>query len=462
MALALCALSMLVLIALDTRASVSGFFMPPIPLSTMPPSGGIDNFVWEHTAPWGHLLIDGQAGPDVGGSALSTGFAGLPQIKGFRLSHGLHTIEYRTELFPTLRCTLSVPAASTDTCPLDHADISFFVQSAPLTRILDLQATIDRIPPAQAQALTDATQAQFAAAAAALPTGRLEVGDHYLDVAGHVVQATTPLSVAPRFSLAPDASDLQPDATTPCVRLCSTNGVFDQYTPDGWALVAPVDLTWSYRASGGQLLLEEGPAGALEARSSIASPINALWTAGDWQVHIERPTATQTDPIICPTGRHFLTLLQSSPDDTVLDRSFQWPYSASTADLGCVYAGRATDDRGQPKGPIALVLYHFGALLAANAEAQRIFPHLLVSTAHERGLALLVASTSLPSRMAEKASTASAPPTGSPVLARLDRVVAQMAGAWRPDTSGCASPLAPSCCRGALSRRTSWPIRERE
>jgi hypothetical protein len=37
---------------------------------------------------------------------------------------------------------------------------------------------------------------------------------------------------------------------------------------------------------------------------------------------------------------------------------------------------------------VALVLYRYGALLAVNDAAHRVFPHLPMAYAHERALAL--------------------------------------------------------------------------
>ncbi len=109
--------------------------------------------------------IDGKAGPDVRGWALHAAVLHEPQGAAFHLTPGRHTLEYRAAPFPTLKCIVSVPASSADTCPLDQADSLPPMSDwsiKPKTRLLDLQATIDRLPATQAQALVAATQAQLA------------------------------------------------------------------------------------------------------------------------------------------------------------------------------------------------------------------------------------------------------------------------------------------------------------
>ena len=78
------------------------------------------------------------------------------------------------------------PPRASDTCPLDHSPmaIAYLDAQRAATRLLDLQATIDRLPSAQAHALAIAAQAALTALAASLPGGTLAVGDHYLDQHG--------------------------------------------------------------------------------------------------------------------------------------------------------------------------------------------------------------------------------------------------------------------------------------
>ncbi|HEX3271866.1 MAG TPA: hypothetical protein VHR15_14545, partial [Ktedonobacterales bacterium] len=167
------------LLPTSNREAFLRLVTPPFPTAT--PQPGNDAFLWEHTVPWGQLFIDGKPGPDVSGSAVRQS-DGLPEGAVFHLARGHHTIEYRAAPFPTLKCVLTVPVERGDTCPLERTgDFSFLTPTAPATRLLDLQATVDRLPKAQADALVAAAQAELTSLAASLPVGSLTPGDHYLD-----------------------------------------------------------------------------------------------------------------------------------------------------------------------------------------------------------------------------------------------------------------------------------------
>jgi len=382
----------LLLVPAGTRASILKALIPPSPAPTATPQAGDDTFLWEHSVPWGRLLIDGQPGPDVRGSAMYKNTQGFPLGAAFHLSRGHHTLEYRAAPFPTLRCVISVPPARADTCPLDlKSDITYFLLSAPQTRVLDLQATVDRLPAAHAQALIAATQAALTALASARPQGTIALGDHYLDGAGHLNQAITPLSLQPTFQV---ASSLEEYEGVACVTLCTRTGIFEVYTSAGWALLAPVYLTWRYTTPAGELALADGPAGALEARRSIAISLLARWSGASWQTPTPVYAAPQADPVICPTGEHYREVVQLTPSLSMVNQDFVWPYAASTAELGCLYAGGAMDPTtGTVSGPMALVLYRAGALTAVNERAHQVFPSLPLASAHERALAQAVTPT---------------------------------------------------------------------
>src|SRR5262245_4907103 len=116
----------------------------PTPAPTFFPRGD-DAFMWEHMVPWGQLLIDGKAGRDVRGWAMEAVVSLDPRGAGFHLTRGRHALEYRAEPFSTLTCAVSVPPSATDTCPLTPLpSIPPEWNVKPKTRVLDLQATMDR------------------------------------------------------------------------------------------------------------------------------------------------------------------------------------------------------------------------------------------------------------------------------------------------------------------------------
>jgi hypothetical protein len=372
---------------------------PPTPLPTATPLGGDDAFLWEHSVPWGQLFVDGKPGPDVSGSAVRQSAEGMWLAAGFHLPRGRHTLEYRAAPFPTLICVLNVPASQSDTCPIDRfIDYSFLAPGAPATRLLDLHATIDRLPKAQTDALVEAAQTEMTSLAASLPAGALLVGDHYLDSAGQLAQATTTLRIEPQFRL--DAS-VKEDGGLPCAGLCTADTFFPSYNPaNGWPVQAPIALSWRYAISAGQVIEADGPAIPIGALPITMISLMTRWTDEGWQTPTPALGENETDPVICPTGAHALAVFQATPPTTV-DQNFQWPYIASTAELGCLLAGSRMDPiTGKSTGPIALLLYRAGVLVAANAEAHRGFPTLPVASAHERALANAVAPTTIPTGLA--------------------------------------------------------------
>ncbi|HEX8034757.1 MAG TPA: hypothetical protein VF510_12960, partial [Ktedonobacterales bacterium] len=360
------------------------------PTEVLVPGG--DLFLWEHTVPWGSLLIDGRQGPDVRGPSVSFDQQGL-RIAGFHLPRGRHTLDYRAALFPALHCTVSVPRSTTDTCPLDLQNTGLFILDQPGIRVLDMQATVDRLPAEQAKALAVVTQRALDAAAAAAGPGTIARGDHFLAEDHSTLTADTPLSAQARFSLTDSATLQRSIQATHCALLCSSDDLFAAL-PDIWRVYAPVGLSWRYLEADGRVVLDNGPADTEEPRMSVAVAVAARWELNQWMVQLAPAGPYLHDPVICAAGEHALDAIRRDPLETDVNLQFQWPYEASAPDLGCLLAGsKAVDMAGNLSGAVALVLYRCGVLVAVNAEAQRIFPHMPHPSEHELALAQAAAST---------------------------------------------------------------------
>jgi hypothetical protein len=383
------------LIPTSNREALLHALGSPMASPTSAPRPGDDAFLWEHSVPWGQLLIDGKLGPDVSNSAVRLSAEGGYVGAAFHLPRGRHTLAYRASLFPPLTCVLTIPAARGDTCPLDlSVGYAYLTPGAPATRILDLQATIDRLPKAQARALAMAVQAALTEMAASLSTGTVAVGDHYVDSAGQVTQALTPLQIEPQLQL--DASVTVSNGAT-CTTLC-TGRLFPIYTAsEGWPVQTPVALRWRYTTAGGQVIQDTGPASVDGSPPFVLLTLLTRWQGNAWQTPtVEADDAPGIDPVICSTGTHALDELRMTPGRTTVDQTFQIPFAAQTKELGCLYAGSTLDPvTSKSTGPTALVLYRAGALIAVNDEARRAFPTLPVASAHERALAQAVAPSSL-------------------------------------------------------------------
>jgi hypothetical protein len=384
----LLALAVLVAVTPGAHSAVVGAVLGPTPTATTVLVDGRDRFAVEDQVPWGTLLIDGHPGPTLI-PGLQTSNTGLPQVMTFGLARGRHQLEYRADPFPVLRCTLSVPVAPRDTCPIDPQVIDYLVSDGPYTRLLDLRGTVDHLPAAQANVLADATQRMLDAAAAA-GQGALAPGDHYLGADAQVTVAGERLTAEPTYTL---ARDLQPAPDGHCAILCSDAVPWAQSSADEWLLNAYADISWRYRGADGRVVLADGPPGPPAARQAGSVQVGVRRVDGGWQVRLI-PVIPQgspaRDPLTCVIGAHYLDVLRASPDQTIIsltDYAYQWSGSSSSPELGCVFGGGRTDGNDNSLGPVGLVLYRFGALLAVNFEAHRVFPHIPLASAHERALA---------------------------------------------------------------------------
>jgi hypothetical protein len=381
------------------RDAALSLITPPTPTTTPVPQPSDDAFLWEHTVPWGQLLIDGKSGPIVSGAPVAQNAQRFPEDVAFHLGRGPHTLEYHADGFPTVRCRVTVPYARDDTCLLDR-QVSY--GDMPLLRVLDLQATIDRLSSSETKTLIQATQERLVTVANALPAGTLRIGDHYMDAQGQVRQLTSaeaPLTMTPQFHLT--TSITTNDGTT-CVTLCTGTGFGIPYSATGWSLIAPVELSWRYTRTDGQVALDNGPSALLPAvRSVLVHVVASSSTPGPWQIEVRQwpwlPDGRQTDAVLCPTADAYQQFVAVTSDRGIIgDGQVQWTYDASTADLGCLLAGSDRDNStGKPSGPMALLLYRAGVLLTVNDQAREWFPMLPQVSAHERALAQAVAPTSL-------------------------------------------------------------------
>jgi hypothetical protein len=388
------AASLFALTRATTRADLSHLLdrltPQPTPAPTYSPSGE-DAFLWEHTVPWGQLRIDGKAGPDVRGWALQGYAFDDPHGSAFHLPLGHHALDYRAAPFPTLTCTVSVPASSADTCPLSQAP-AFLARwnVKPKTRLLDLQATITRLPAEQAQAVLVVAQAQLASFKTPFPPGVVAVGDHYVDSSGQVRRATENLTVTPQLHVG--TAFVQYEGRE-CVTLCSANNIQDAYSEENWNLLASLALTWRYTTATGQVVAV-GPSVAKGVHDDLDRGTMFFltqWHDGTWQAQPQLDTSSGSILLICPPGNPYHETLDHLLAQTPNGANFTWSTTIETAELGCLYVGSRTDPTtGQPVGPTILTFYQAGALVTVGASAQRLFPSLPVASAHERALVEVV------------------------------------------------------------------------
>jgi hypothetical protein len=191
----------------------------PTPIPTAAPPRGSDTALLAHTVPWGRLAVDGHSLDDL--------HTTLDRIDGYpavRLKAGAHTITYTADQFPALTCAVMIPFTAAPPEPA-HAPACGLLPfpgnhppvDAPAARLIDLQATLDRLSPttlAQLKAEINTT----------LPSAHTVVqpGERYLGSDNTVHVATTPLPAQLVMRLNNDPSVALPlgDFPTMCAVLC--------------------------------------------------------------------------------------------------------------------------------------------------------------------------------------------------------------------------------------------------
>ncbi len=327
-------------------------------LSTLAP--GVDQIVFAHFAPWGMLTIDGQAAPN-------------PEllVESVALPRGQNTLVYQAAPFPTLRCVISAPAASTDTCPLlapGDAATPDLSPATPTTRIVDLQITPQRLLPAAQAQLIAAIQRVFAAYTS---TAQVLPGDHYASATGQVEVATAAFPISLTITLPAVSVNT---GSQVCDPLCDSPGVQPDPHPGLHLGTFPVP-EWQYTAADGtSAMFEPAPS----AGNSI--DISALWAGAGWQINISPTLEAST---FCE-----LTLAAlPNPANNGAPTTQCGPYAASPANGSVMIV-----TNGQSGAPRGIILYRAGVVLAANAVAASLFPTAIVADANEAAIAQQLAA----------------------------------------------------------------------
>ena len=374
LAITLTLASLIVMSAPNPGAALGTLLRLPTPTATPVLQLGDDQVVVARGVYWGRLTIDGRV---VATSALST--------QPLQLARGAHTIGYQAQFFPTLRCRLSVPAARDDTCPLlAQSAIDTPSSTFGQTRILDLQATVNRLPAAQSQRLL----AAFAVALAGLTrTGAIAQGEQYVTASGQVATATAPLTATLIPSVAASRHLYhagQPNATQvedACDPLCDFQGSFG-VDLQSWPLATYLYTAWRYMLPNGQTIIAPRPALPLGQR---ILPFFAWWDAAGW--HVSLSPLIEGD-VECALGQQQLAQLavQTNVSGVALE-----PLPAADVTQGCLLLYQPPSAT-QPLSAAAQVLYRYGVLLAANTVARQLFPSVGATDAAETATARRLAA----------------------------------------------------------------------
>ncbi|MGZ3673717.1 MAG: hypothetical protein ACXVCO_05360 [Ktedonobacterales bacterium] len=374
----------------------------PTPTATIEPGGNIAYY--ENGVPWGKLTLDGRSMPIDG------------TLKSVFLGRGRHTLLYRADPFPSLHCTISTPAAASDTCPLDTT----FTNRLPHAignRAVDLGSTIERLPAAQRDALIALVRSQVEYTS---PVTTVRPGEHYVGVDGGKTAllgiSTQPPTHHLRASL-PDSGGTnalletatQPLNATIQIRVVNsataagngTAGVptydcgfvcmsgFSTDTSNTFAVSVHVKMGYHYTTQDGTVVLDYAP--LRETQQTAWTPNEFLsldigWN-GAWQV--TRPPHDNTTPP-CQYGGNDLF-----PSAGAYSYKETGTRPASNPTDGCLLVVRQYGEptSGAPNlGPPILFLHRFGVLLAVGDAAHQLLPDVTIASQRETGEANAIAA----------------------------------------------------------------------
>jgi len=323
-----------------------------------------------HEVPWGMLTIDGHR-QSLNQTALfpPAGIGqGQPTIV---LSRGSHTLVYRADPFPVLRCIITAPSSPRDTCPIAQTPPPFR-----LARVVDLKITPEHLTLTQLMNLAQVVQSavdQHEPASTVVAAGEL-----YRAANGAVVAASQPMQVAPAWSVNRTTGFSESDSAGTCYAICEGYG---SNTAEARMVDARIQLAWNYNTLDGRPVVKFAPAAGSAAEALVDVPIAVTWHGG-WGVTIGTRDLAN---ISCQVANAlFMPYVSAQGGATV---NVWTPRPAATAAQGClILGGNATDVNGTPVGTTYAVMYQNGVVLAANDNAHTLLPNLPLASPRQQTL----------------------------------------------------------------------------
>lgn len=388
LALVLAALIVLTGVPTSRQALVAALNIPtPVPTATLPT--GADLIVVARDAPWGVLTIDGKPQP----TPRPVRQNGIP----YTLARGQHTVEFRAAPFPTLRCHISVPAATSDTCPLDTSQQQDGNSPFLITvRTIDLGAVPSRLSPDDRASLISAANRLLARQQA---TTTLQPGERYLALDGTTATAQETLQAALISALATPGANGASVNGGQCAPFCDNGFGGPGIQTSGWPVLAQVSTTWRYTFPDGHTVEGLGATnGAGGAAAGNFVPLSVTWRdgRGGWDVSpyttfLNGGTGGPFGSFACGLANaDYSTLTPDQSSPLFQNASFQCLTASNPAD-GCVIAVTPAGPNGQVSSDVtdktALFLYRFGLLYAANDQAHQAAPSFATADESQRALA---------------------------------------------------------------------------
>ena len=355
------------------NSSLYTVFHFPTPVPSPTPLPGGDIVYLERGAPWGNVTIDGKRS-----ASANPGTA----ISWIKLTRGRHTIAVTQPPFPALRCTISMPARLSDTCPLfsptnnQDEQLGASLDFPGGARFIDLGARCSLLPRDAQDALVAAVKAELTQPSAPVT---LSPGDHYLHDDGALAVADTTLQATFIPTVLLPAPEVSSDSSS-CISFCDISGA-ELGGNATWNIMVSMLGSWHIATPEGRVLTESAPMFVSDPlyegfSGSMQVTISLLWT-GRWQVSAQNGYGGVWSPT-CGTAETMASANLSKDQVSILGMNTQ---DGRTAEQGCVV--EITPNDSDANSPIYL-LYRVGVLLAANNLAHRAFPSLPSASSAER------------------------------------------------------------------------------
>lgn len=313
--------------------------------------------VFTHSVPWGKLQINGR-----------TAKATIDGHDPLYLPRGQNTLTYLAPPLPALTCTISAPAALSDTCPLYLAqEVDASIPPFP-GRVIDLNATPDRLSTSQRDALTTSIQQQLDTLDA---TVTILPGDHYSTPEGQVLTSNRTFTMTLKYHGAADGLGI---VVYGCLPFC------EHIPVDDWT-IAPT-FSWDYVDQYGKPeTVLQGPAGA-GGQSDLAMSMTVQWN-GAWRVSFPDETARTS---LCSLATDVLTShTVTNGYHGGLSTGCSGSPPGAYAYVGTLFDMSMSDNSGGSE-KTGRVLYRGGALIAADDIAHDLAPWMPLASAHEQAI----------------------------------------------------------------------------
>ncbi len=390
-----------------------------IPTPTPALAPGADLFYIQRTLSWSTVSLDGHILPRVPISSTPISLSGGQGLSGYaplELARGSHRFVWYAEPFEPISCTLSVPAASTDSCLTD--DIAR-APSGIYVKVITFLPSLDTLPVVLRTALIQTAQESLDALTS---SETVQPGEHFFSRQQGLFlgTATQLLHATLRFQLDTDAKFLIPCNLRVIGKPCTRRLIQDcrlfctklfQSTITGekdWDVFASIRSSWEYATPGGQIIAQDQPDVLIEHLVSL----HISWDGSQWYVTI-LPFTSVPGGLACALARDKIDLnaaYRFAEGD--FSKQVDWQFaSGPNLATGCLavatlaqnvvaggvgtlseahfnpFASAGGAHAAARFAPLAFCLYRFGVLLAVNDVAHLYWPLMPLASPYEQSLA---------------------------------------------------------------------------